>query len=513
MQDDSTVEDLRQRISELEVAHAAQAAIKKELRQANALLASTLEATADGVLVVDREGRRLSHNQRFVDLWRIPDTLMADYRSQATLAFVQEQLKDPAGFLRRVNTIYSQSEAESFDILEFRDGRVFERYSRPQRVGEEIVGRVWSFRDVTARVKAEKARGDSEEKYRRLFDEAPLAYQMLDVEGRLWEVNRTWLLLLGREREEVIGRQFEDFIAPEYRNHFRKIFGCFLSAGEIHDEELAVLRCDGTRIPILFEGSVPNDSQDGVRLTRCILQDITERKQMVAELHRANADLERRVAQRTEQLRQLATEVLLAEQRERRRLAELLHDHLQQLLVSANLQVGAAATRTRSVALRTTLQGVERQLATAVETARSLTADISPPVLFDSGLAAALRWLGTWMREQHGLNVSVMASAGADPQDEGSRILLFQSVRELLFNVKKHAGIDKAQVTLKRVDDARIQIRVEDKGRGFPQLVAQESAGSFGLVSIRERISQMGGTMRIESASGKGTRVTLIAAG
>jgi signal transduction histidine kinase len=237
------------------------------------------------------------------------------------------------------------------------------------------------------------------------------------------------------------------------------------------------------------------------------------RAQADADVRRANADLERRVAERTEQLRQLATEVLLAEQRERRRLAELLHDHLQQLLVGAKLQVGAAATRTRSVPLRTCLQTVEHQLAAAVETARSLTADISPPVLFTSGLAPALRWLGTRLQERHGLNVRVMAEDGAEPQDEGSRILIFQSVRELLFNVIKHSGADAALVVLNRIDDARIQLRVEDEGRGFAQFPAPAPSGSFGLFSIRERLGHMGGTMRIKSAPGKGTRVTLVASG
>lgn len=291
MSNDRGVETLRRRIRELEDAHAAQVVVKEELCEALALLASTLEATADGILVVDLEGRLLSHNQRFVDLWRIPDTIMAAYRDDEALAFVRDQLKDPARFMDRVNNLYSRPEAESFDVIEFKDDRVFERFSRPQRVGQEIIGRVWSFRDVTARVKAEKALGASEEKYRRLFDEAPLAYQMLDTEGILREVNRSWLTLLAREREEVIGRRFEDFIAPEYRNHFREIFECFLSAGEIHDEELEVLRSDGAHMPILFEGRIPNDGGDRDRLTRCILQDISERKQAGRAIRKQNAFL------------------------------------------------------------------------------------------------------------------------------------------------------------------------------------------------------------------------------
>jgi signal transduction histidine kinase len=231
------------------------------------------------------------------------------------------------------------------------------------------------------------------------------------------------------------------------------------------------------------------------------------------EVRRANADLERRVAERTDQLRQLATDVLLAEQRERRRLADLLHDHLQQLLVSAKLQVGAAATRTRSPALRDQLQGVEHQLATAVEAARSLTADISPPVLYTFGLAAALQWLGTRMREEHGLEVTVLADETAEPRDEASRILLFRSVRELLLNVIKHAGVTGALVVLTRISEDRIRLIVQDEGRGSTAPASPPSQGGFGLFSIRERLTQMGGSMEIETAPGKGTRAVLTVCG
>jgi signal transduction histidine kinase len=231
------------------------------------------------------------------------------------------------------------------------------------------------------------------------------------------------------------------------------------------------------------------------------------------EVRNANADLERRVAERTEQLRRLASEVLLAEQRERRRLAELLHDHLQQLLVSAKLQVGAAAVRTRSAALRATLQTVEDQLGAAVTAARSLTADISPPVLYASGLPAAVRWLGGRFAEEHGLKVDVRADDGAEPRDEGCRIQLFQSLRELLLNVVKHAGVGEAQVVLERIDEGRIRLRVRDGGRGFSQRLPPGATGEFGLFSIGERITQMGGTMQVRSAPGRGTRVTLVAPG
>jgi diguanylate cyclase (GGDEF)-like protein len=119
------------------------------------LLTATLDATAEGVLVVDREGRITSANARFAELWHIPEEVMAGGDDDAVLGYVVSQLKDPEGFRAKVAELYAAPEIDSFDVIEFVDGRVFERTSKPQRVGQEIVGRVWSFRDVTERRRLE----------------------------------------------------------------------------------------------------------------------------------------------------------------------------------------------------------------------------------------------------------------------------------------------------------------------------------------------------------------------
>ena len=128
---------------------------EEERTRALSVLGATLESTADGILVVAETGKMVRMNQKFIDLWQIPEYIQASRDDNQALEFVLAQLQDPEQFLRKVRQLYDHPEAESFDVLHFKDGRVFERFSLPQRVGGITVGRVWSFRDVTERRRLE----------------------------------------------------------------------------------------------------------------------------------------------------------------------------------------------------------------------------------------------------------------------------------------------------------------------------------------------------------------------
>lgn len=129
---------------------------ENELRNALSLVSATLESTADGILVVTAEGKIADSNEQFARMWGIPADLVSAHDDEKLLGFVVDQLVDPSVFVEKVHELYAKPEAESLDLLEFRDGRTFERYSRPQRIAEQVVGRVWSFRDITAQSRARK---------------------------------------------------------------------------------------------------------------------------------------------------------------------------------------------------------------------------------------------------------------------------------------------------------------------------------------------------------------------
>jgi PAS domain S-box-containing protein len=186
-----------------------------ELQRTISLLQSTLDSTTDGILAIDRQGRILSYNQRFARMWRIPPEVLESGDDDKAMAFAGEQLHGPEQFRRKIQQVYAQPDVESFDVLEFKDGRVFERYSIPQMLDGQPVGRVWSFRDVTGRRRAEAALRESEASFRLLFANHPMPMWVYDLRDlRFLEVNESAVEHYGYSRDELLAMRVTD-LAPE----------------------------------------------------------------------------------------------------------------------------------------------------------------------------------------------------------------------------------------------------------------------------------------------------------
>ncbi|MDP1715365.1 MAG: PAS domain S-box protein [Anaerolineales bacterium] len=251
------------------------------------LFQGILQSSSDGILAVNRENEVLFANQRFVEMWMIPKTTMAKKDDTLLLQYVLDQLSDPQGFLDKVQELYNSAE-ESIDTLNFKDGRAFERLSRPLQQGTELHGRVWSFRDITEGKRAEEALRESEERYRSLFDRMMDGVYRSTHEGRFVDVNPAMVKMFGySSREEMLKVDIrkEFYFAPEERGSH------VLDTGQEEMEVYRMRRKDGSVIWVEDHGSYVHDQQGRVIYHEGMLRDITDRKQIEDALLASEAEL------------------------------------------------------------------------------------------------------------------------------------------------------------------------------------------------------------------------------
>lgn len=243
-----------------------------ERERSLSLLHATLEATADGILVVDRDGRVVGSNQRFAELWKIPDDLLATGDDDRLLAFVLDQLVEPDAFLAAVRYLYEHPAEESEDVLEFKDGRIYERYSRPQVLGGEVVGRVWSFRDVTARRRAERFLGEVQRVAR-------LGSWEFDVRTGI----TTWsdeLFRLYGEEPGSFEPSLETWLArvhPDDRGRVQRLDAEAMARGGPFGYSFTVVGADGETRTHAAQGEVIHDRDGNPLRVLGIEVDVTER--------------------------------------------------------------------------------------------------------------------------------------------------------------------------------------------------------------------------------------------
>lgn len=246
-----------------------------EWRKAASLLTATLESTADGILVVDTGGRIVSFNQKFCDMWRIPEWVLRSPDHEQALAFVLDQVADREGFVLKVRELYARPEEESLDTIEFKDGRIFERYSKGQRIGDKVVGRVWSFRDITARKRAEEELKKALEWEEAIFEGSRDAIFVSDANACFVDVNVAACDLTGYSKDQLLGMRIPDLHDETDLGAYKK-YHARIMAGEELESEARILRRDGTKVDAEFSNRRVVIS--GVPYMHTISRDVSARK-------------------------------------------------------------------------------------------------------------------------------------------------------------------------------------------------------------------------------------------
>jgi PAS domain S-box-containing protein len=261
--------------------------VVQELQQ---LLQASLEATADGILVVDKDGRIILSNNRFAEMWRIPQEMIRDKDDIKIREYVMGQVTDPRAYMDKIHELYDTSD-ESTDVITFKDGRVFERYSAPLVISEQIIGRVWSFRDMTAYREAQARLERSEEKYRELVENANSIILRWDINGVITFINEYGQRLLGYSQADLVGQPVIGTIVPDKdssgRDLVAMIEGITDRPNEFIFNENENITKDGQSIWVSWSNKPIYNEMGQLVGILSIGNEITERKKLEQQLFQA----------------------------------------------------------------------------------------------------------------------------------------------------------------------------------------------------------------------------------
>ncbi len=520
----STNEELRSAMEELETSKEELQSMNEELTSLNQEnrhhvedliqlsgdLQNLLTATDIATLFLDRELRIVRFTPKVAEVFSILNTDQGRPLSDLTHRLAGPHLlEDARQVLDRLVPVMREVQSE--------DGRWFQSRFLPYRTPDDrIEGVVLTLMEITDRKTAEKEIQQARDYAEAIIETLPEPLLVLNPDLTVKTANPSFYEHFRVASAQTEGRRIYDlgnrqWDIPELRTLLEDV---------LPDNEVFY----GYQVEHDFEGLghrvmlVNARRLDHVQLILLGLHDITERYEAEQAVVAARDDLERRVRERTAELEQqkvrlqhLARELAAAEHRERKRLAALLHDDLQQYLVAMRMHIASMRHQKDRESIDRTLGKCAELLDQAMQCSRDLTHQLRPPVLYETGVVPALHWLASEFQRRHEMDVHVEAAPVEDPLTDDMRVMVFESVRELLLNVAKHAGVKHAAVAVEQ-SEGWLRCTVSDRGPGFDMeklARSEQESGSLGLFSIRERLDVIGGTMRIRSNPGTGTRIVL----
>jgi PAS domain S-box-containing protein len=387
------------------------------------------------------------------------------------------------------------------------------------------------YRNEERHKKAEEALRESEEKFSNLFHHSNDAIFIHDLKGNILDVNKRVLDQFGYTKSEILSLKIRDIHPPEELETSKEAFKTIVK-NHVVNLETIFKKKDGKVFPAEVSSSLFKVGESEV--IQGIVRDITERRQAEAELIKHREQLEDQVKKRTKelldsnknlkvevrvrkqaekellryqnQLQLLTSQLSLIEENEKRRIASELHDGISQPLALSKIKLGLLNKSASSPGLKKIIKEILQLIEHTIKETRTLTFELSPPILYELGLSQAVQWLIDQFREKHGIKITFIDDGIDKPFDNSTRFILFQAIRELLVNIVKHAQASKVIIKMSGIN-RKLRITIEDDGIGFSKPAVNSSG--YGLFNIRERMNHIKGNFEIKSMPGKGTGVTL----
>ncbi len=358
----------------------------------------------------------------------------------------------------------------------------------------------------------------------------------INQNGRVIFANEKCEEIMGYKRKEFYSRDFDFMVLihPESRDMVKDNFMRHMKGEEIEPCEYKLITKDARELTALQTTKLID--YEGKKAILGIITDITVRKQAEEELIKHHDHLEVLVRERTreifdanrnlkneisvrkrtekklldyqKQLQLLSSQLSLIEENEKRRIASELHDCIGQTLALSKNKLGLLNKSTTSPEFKSSIKEILSLIEQTIRETRTLTFELSPPILYELGLIPAIRWLIDQFAQKHGLAIELIDDGQEVSFDNNTRFFIFQAIRELLLNVVKHAEASRVTIIMSR-DDGSVRIVLEDDGTGFPDSTGHYNG--YGLFNIRERMNHINGKFEIKSIPGRGTRVTLVA--
>jgi PAS domain S-box-containing protein len=477
---------------------------EKQIQKTSKYLENIFKTSVDGIIIADDEGRISAVNKATEKIFDCSSDqlvgkplremefdaekfkvsgkeLMDRLLSEGTISGVERKWKKPDG---------------SFVVVEMNIALLKDDKGK-------MNGSVSSIRDITDRQRTEEALKESEEKYHNLIENAHDAIISLTMEGEIIDINKSAEEMFGYSPEEIAGKPAYLLVAEQHREKQKEVKK-EINEGvtEVFFDDTIIegngLKKNGEKF--FVEVSYFLYEVQGTKIIAAIIRNISKRKEE-----------EQRILNYQQQLKSLTSKLILSEQKERQHFADFLHDEVGQQLFATRLQLEQLKNSLSSDENTKVLDKALNNLYQVMNQTRSLTTELSSPILKQLGLEKALEWLAEQTHKKYDITVTFEDDKEEKPLDDNTKILLFQSVSELLTNVAKHARTKNASLSINR-NTSTVEIRVKDSGVGF--LIPDRDSTDIkieglGLFRIKERLEPLGGQMEIESQPNHGTRITL----